>query len=620
MAFITLQGTLLDPNGSVSIGDELRFTQKSTTGSTLKSAVTLLKLTTLGNYYIDLQYGLVLVEYKDVKNNQFENLGVVTVNQDSAATTLPELLNAIVPPTDAQLLEFQAILADCVTQVTLATTQAVRSETAASISEAFANQLTTTELIASTATFAVDVVLLTSGFTVSGSGSGSWKQTGLTGQTPSQSPAQLGDGLLNDGNGNQWAITGSLITAKSLGAGLGAADDLLALTALIKSNRTILIDKAIYPCSSQLLFNGLSNFSIKAEKGAVINGNHALTILEFRESSNFSIDKLELDGLSTAGGSGNHGLVLYKCDDAEITQVKSTGIANSNILVYTEDVDTRHSNVNLNQCSTDGGQNGQLIVRMDNSFIRGGVAKNVTGSPAIGLQLKNECRESGIIGGSVNGATGVGLSFGQTSVLGVKNSIVNGVTVKDCGGIIDIGNANGNSINNLVGSNLSGTSVIIGGTSKGNVLTGIISDNAINAVVSYRDTASFNEVSIHSKGTTGSVVVSYQSGASNNSTYVLEVEDKTGISALSGLSSDLNASDVGNRTYYKKSGVEAVTTSSAVFVTHNEGYVVDASKITISLDSTPPVSGLFIDSINSTRFRVNFVGSAYTGGVHWSFS
>lgn len=217
MAFITLQGTLLDPNGSVSIGDELRFTQKSTTGSTLKSAVTLLKLTTLGNYYIDLQYGLVLVEYKDVKNNQFENLGVVTVNQDSAATTLPELLNAIVPPTDAQLLEFQAILADCVTQVTLATTQAVRSETAASISEAFANQLTTTELIASTATFAVDVVLLTSGFTVSGSGSGSWKQTGLTGQTPSQSPAQLGDALLNDGNGNQWALVGTRFNAFTLG-------------------------------------------------------------------------------------------------------------------------------------------------------------------------------------------------------------------------------------------------------------------------------------------------------------------------------------------------------------------------------------------------------------------
>ena len=223
MAFITLQGTLLDPNGSVSIGDELRFTQKSTTGSTLKSAVTLMKLTTLGNYYIDLQYGLVLVEYKDVKNNQFENLGVVTVNQDSTATTLPELLNAIVPPTDAQLLEFQAILADCVSQVTLATTQAVRSETAASVSEAFANQLTTTELIASTATYAVDVNLGTSGFTTSGDGgSGSWKQTGLTGQTPSQSPLN-NNGKLTDGNGNEWEVASGNIVSLLVFGGLTVA-------------------------------------------------------------------------------------------------------------------------------------------------------------------------------------------------------------------------------------------------------------------------------------------------------------------------------------------------------------------------------------------------------------
>jgi hypothetical protein len=238
MAFITLQGTLLDPNGSVSIGDELRFTHKSTTGSTLKSAVTLMKITTLGNYYIDLQYGLVLVEYKDVKNNQFENLGVVTVNQDSTATTLPELLNAVVPPTNAQLLEFQAILADCVSQVTLATTQAVRSETAASISEAFANQLTTTELIASTSVYAADVVLLTSGFSVSGSGSGSWKQNGITGQTPSQTPAQLGNAsLLNDANGNQWSLIndGTAPVEASGGVSGGVTDNALVFQAFLNS-------------------------------------------------------------------------------------------------------------------------------------------------------------------------------------------------------------------------------------------------------------------------------------------------------------------------------------------------------------------------------------------------
>ena len=50
-------------------------------------------------------------------------------------------------------------------------------------------------------------MLETSGFTTSGDGgSGSWKQNGVTGQTVSQTPEQLGDGLLNDASGNQWSI------------------------------------------------------------------------------------------------------------------------------------------------------------------------------------------------------------------------------------------------------------------------------------------------------------------------------------------------------------------------------------------------------------------------------
>jgi len=220
MASITLTGTLLDPSSKIAIGDEIRFTNRSTTGSTIKSAQSLFKIGVSGTYVIELQYGLIFVEYKDSVASQFSNLGVVTVNQDSTATTLPELLNAVVPPTDAQLLEFQTILANCVSQVTLATTQAVRSEAAASVSEAFANQLTTTELIASTAIYAADVNLGTSGFTTSGDGgSGNWKQNGVTGQTPSQSPAQLGNALLNDASGNQWGlVVEGWVNIETLGA------------------------------------------------------------------------------------------------------------------------------------------------------------------------------------------------------------------------------------------------------------------------------------------------------------------------------------------------------------------------------------------------------------------
>tara|TARA_R110000851_G_scaffold9735_1_gene35953 strand:+ start:569 stop:3004 length:2436 start_codon:yes stop_codon:yes gene_type:complete len=200
MAHITLQGSLEDPNGSLSVGDQIRFTHNSTTGLTLKGAASVEIITPLGNYYIELQYGLVLVEYKPSKDNQFKRLGVATVNATNTATSIPELLNALVPVSSAELIEFQAILSNAVTAQTA-------SETAASISEAFANQLTTTELIASTAIYSSNVTLISSGFTTSGDGgSGSWIQNGVTGQTPSQSPEQLAGALLNDGNGNQWSM------------------------------------------------------------------------------------------------------------------------------------------------------------------------------------------------------------------------------------------------------------------------------------------------------------------------------------------------------------------------------------------------------------------------------
>jgi hypothetical protein len=68
--------------------------------------------------------------------------------------------------------------------------------------------MTTTSLINSTATYSADTIINTIGFAASGDGGkGGWKQNGVTGQTVSQSPAQLGLPLLNDGNGNQWAMS-----------------------------------------------------------------------------------------------------------------------------------------------------------------------------------------------------------------------------------------------------------------------------------------------------------------------------------------------------------------------------------------------------------------------------
>ena len=114
MAHITLAGTLRDPNGGVAVGDKIRFTHNSTTGETVKSAVSILTIDPSGAYSIDLEYGLVLVEYKDSRSSSFQNRGVTTVNATNPATSIPELLNAVVPVSSAELIEFQTILADCV--------------------------------------------------------------------------------------------------------------------------------------------------------------------------------------------------------------------------------------------------------------------------------------------------------------------------------------------------------------------------------------------------------------------------------------------------------------------------------------------------------------------------
>ena len=131
MAHITLSGTLLDPNGDNAVGDKIRFTHKSTTGETVQSAVSVLTIPPNGTYSINLEYGLVLVEYKDITSAQFKNRGVATVNSDNPATSIPELLNAVVPVSSAELIEFQAILADCSTAKTGAETAQAAAETAA---------------------------------------------------------------------------------------------------------------------------------------------------------------------------------------------------------------------------------------------------------------------------------------------------------------------------------------------------------------------------------------------------------------------------------------------------------------------------------------------------------
>lgn len=115
MASIQISGVIRNPNETLAAGGEIRLTHKSNTGEVVKNFVARERVETDGTYDFSIAYGLVFIETRDYGVNKWTEHGIYTVNQDSTATTLPELLLTSVPPTNEQLLEFQSILADAVT-------------------------------------------------------------------------------------------------------------------------------------------------------------------------------------------------------------------------------------------------------------------------------------------------------------------------------------------------------------------------------------------------------------------------------------------------------------------------------------------------------------------------
>tara|TARA_R110000851_G_C13075066_1_gene565208 strand:+ start:180 stop:2381 length:2202 start_codon:yes stop_codon:yes gene_type:complete len=212
MTSIHLQGILKDSLGEVDVGAIITFTHMTTTGETIAGTKRNLLVSPSGAYSIDVEYGQIRIDYTTRYTERF--VSMVIVNQDSTATSLPELLNAAVPATEPVILEMQSILSDAVAA-------ADDSESFAMVSEAFANQMTTSDLIGSVAIFAPGTSILTSGYLSScDGGSAKWKVTGITGQTASQSPFDLSATLLNDGNGVQWqlCVEDEAISILSLGA------------------------------------------------------------------------------------------------------------------------------------------------------------------------------------------------------------------------------------------------------------------------------------------------------------------------------------------------------------------------------------------------------------------
>lgn len=135
MASINLSGVLRDPLGEVSYGNQVRFTHVTVTGETISGFRSQETIVIDGEYDFDLQYGNVHIETKDKLNYKWISHGTLTINSDTPAESLPALLGITTPATDADLLVFQALVAD-------AETAADEAETAQAATEALFDDFT----------------------------------------------------------------------------------------------------------------------------------------------------------------------------------------------------------------------------------------------------------------------------------------------------------------------------------------------------------------------------------------------------------------------------------------------------------------------------------------------
>lgn len=132
MASKNFSGILRDPLGTLANNDKYRFTHVSTTGEVIRGSTSYLTIGDDGVYNIDIEYGNVSIESYSELGKRWIAQGTTTINADTTATTLPALLNALVPASDELILQLEALLADAESAATSAVSNAAIATDAAS--------------------------------------------------------------------------------------------------------------------------------------------------------------------------------------------------------------------------------------------------------------------------------------------------------------------------------------------------------------------------------------------------------------------------------------------------------------------------------------------------------
>ena len=271
--------------------------------------------------------------------------------------------------------------------------------------------------------------------TIGDGGSGRWKHNGITGQTPSQSPAQLGDALLNDGNGNQWAIviTSIPLDVKALGAvpntdatvsfkaALNATksvtygdDDYILINLEPNTNNTLSGTGALTNTTDQtwlIYINGVDGVNLDlgpcSSTGATLNNSNDVIRLSNADSCDIKCVITESSGGGVCGYNSANNRV-HHCD---INNVHDNGIFFANL-------GSDNNMIEFNVVDGTASQNGIFITASSNSSatvdhiynntIRGNVVRNAADTPIeSGIQADN----TKMYGNSVYQINNAGLLF-----------------------------------------------------------------------------------------------------------------------------------------------------------------------------------------------------------------
>lgn len=217
---------------------------------------------------------------------------------------------------------------------------------------------------AKTSNLPVGTIARFEGFTTSGDGGyGDWELTAVTG-TPSQTPAQVGNALLNDADGRQWKFIGNALFVEQIGGNLdGVTDNTLVTLAFQEwshtTGKTVYVGYGTYMTGSIVLTSKKLSIAGLSEKLSIVkeiaNDNKNVIHLTGDGSAELIARDITFDGNMDNQTGGGHGIRSVGCTRFELHNVTVKNALNYGIGIQGgTNTGIKWRNLTINRTGNDG--------------------------------------------------------------------------------------------------------------------------------------------------------------------------------------------------------------------------------------------------------------------------